>query len=60
MDTFAEEYISSWDEFSKFVREQRPTEKWIYRGQVRDWDVDPKLATAIEFQTIREFRRRPA
>ena len=72
MDTFAEERISSWGEFSSFVREQRPRDKWVYRGQankewpldttieraLRDWDIDLKRATAIEFQTIREFRRR--
>ena len=71
MHMFAEEYISSWEEFSKFINEQRPSEKWIYRGQankewpldttieraLRDWDIDLKRATAIEFQTIREFRR---
>jgi hypothetical protein len=46
--------------------------KWVYRGQancewpldttieraLRDWDIDLRDAAAIEFQTIREFRRR--
>ena len=45
--------------------------QWIYRGQTKhwplttkieltlnNWEIDLKDATSIEFQTIREFRRR--
>jgi FRG domain-containing protein len=50
-----------------------PSERrgWLYRGQTNDWDlttkieralnswgIDPQNATAVEHQTIREFRRR--
>jgi hypothetical protein len=72
MPPLAEKYISSWDEFYDFVRAQRSCDKWIYRGQMnkkwlldttieralRDWNIDLIKASAIEFQTIREFRRR--
>jgi FRG domain len=72
MPVFSEKYISSWDEFDEFVLGQCPNHHWIYRGQankdwlldttieraLRDWDIDLEKATAIEFQTIREFRRR--
>jgi hypothetical protein len=62
--------IDSWSAFYKFVRDHKD-HKWIYRGQTRDWplattiertlnnwEIDMKNATSIEFQTIREFRRR--
>src|SRR5713101_6033665 len=68
----APEIIRSWDEFYKFVLTQTAQKReWIYRGQSKDWELrtaierallhwglDQDKATSIEFQTIREFRRR--
>jgi hypothetical protein len=66
---FSEKKIHSWNEFYESIF-TRP-HSWIYRGQsndwplettieraLRDWDIELKKATKIEFQTIREFRRR--
>src|SRR5215469_4229304 len=72
MSDFPNKTICSWDDFHKSVLEQNTGDhRWIYRGQTKDWDlmtsmervlrhweIDLKDATSIEFQTIREFRRR--
>jgi hypothetical protein len=74
MPSFAEKTITSWRDFHEFVLEQTSStsDRWIYRGQTEkkwslkttieralsDWEIEPKCATLIEFQTIREFRRR--
>jgi len=72
MPDFANKTIRSWDDFYKSVVEQNSGDRrWIYRGQTKDWElrttiertlnnweIDLKDATSIEFQTIREFRRR--
>jgi hypothetical protein len=74
MLTFTEEIITSWSDFHAFVLKQSSStsDRWIYRGHTKkkwslettieralgDWNVELKDATAIEFQTIREFRRR--
>jgi hypothetical protein len=70
MPDFKNRDIDSWSAFYKFVLD-RKDRNWIYRGQTRDWplmttiertlnnwEIDLKDATSIEFQTIREFRRR--
>jgi hypothetical protein len=72
MPDFATKILHSWDEFYEFVRGPNAESRdWIYRGQSNDWPlrtaieralrhwaIDLKNATSIEFQTIREFRRR--
>jgi len=74
MSTFTEETKTSWRDFHDFVLKQASStsDRWIYRGQTRkkwslettieralsDWEIAPKYARSIEFQTIREFRRR--
>jgi hypothetical protein len=73
MPNFANRNIVSWDQFNKFVLELKSSvsEHWIYRGQPEDWElsstieralsnwrIDLEHATSIEFQTVREFRRR--
>jgi hypothetical protein len=72
MSDFATKTISSWDEFYKIVLgQQSEGREWIYRGQPKawplkttieraldNWAIDLGEATSIEFQTIREFRRR--
>jgi hypothetical protein len=64
--------ISTWGEFYEFVLAQQSGGcDWIYRGQPKDWplkttieraldywDITLGEAISIEFQTIREFRRR--
>jgi len=64
--------IQSWKEFNSCVREMTSSKvPWLYRGQPQDWElrttieralvswgIPLKDATSIEFQTIREFRRR--
>jgi hypothetical protein len=70
---FYEKTIRTWDDFYKFIfalNRMKP-HGWIYRGQTHDWplettieralddwNIDLKHATKVEFQTIREFRRR--
>jgi hypothetical protein len=62
--------IDSWRAFYTFVCD-RKDRKWIYRGQtsnwpltttiertLNNWEIDLHEATSVEFQTIREFRRR--
>ena len=70
MSDFANQDIYSWKEFYDFVL--RLDRDWIYRGQPKDcgvptttleralsgWHIGLENATRIEFQTIREFRRR--
>ena len=70
MSDFANQDIYSWKEFYDFVL--RLDRDWIYRGQPKDcgvptttleralsgWRIGLENATRIEFQTIREFRRR--
>lgn len=73
MSFFAEEIIRSWNEFTDFVAAPTPAENrpWLYRGQsedlelttkiervLRNWDIDLGRATDIEFQTVRDLRRR--
>jgi hypothetical protein len=73
MSDFTCQVIRSWDEFNESVREMAPSEvrRWLYRGQPDDkplmttieralinWGIPLTDATSIEFQTIREFRRR--
>jgi hypothetical protein len=72
MSDFAIQIISSWGQFYEFVLGQHSEgREWIYRGQPKDWpltttieralhnwEIDPTEITSIEFQTIREFRRR--
>jgi hypothetical protein len=71
MSTFENKIIRSWDQFSKFVLRLNAEDHWIYRGQAQDWPLSTTLeralgnwkieqreAISIEFQTIREFRRR--
>jgi hypothetical protein len=73
MPTFSERVISSWDEFTKLIPTTTSPGKrpWLFRGQSEDWELTTKIervlgqwdigldkATIIEFQTIREFRRR--
>ena len=70
---FFEQGISSWEDFYNFVFKLNSFKPhgWIYRGQSKDWKlstaiermlrgwaIDLTNATTIEFQTIREFRRR--
>jgi hypothetical protein len=64
--------IHSWSEFYNFVVGLNCKDsRWIYRGQTTDWPltttiertlnnwgIDLNEATSVEFQTIREFRRR--
>lgn len=73
MHDFASKTINSWDEFNQTVLglKSSHSEYWIYRGQPEDWElsstieralcnwrIDLKHAMSIEFQTVREFRRR--
>lgn len=74
MSDFAFEVIRSWGDFNDSVRKMASSEpevRWLYRGQPSDdplrttieraldsWGIDLAYATSIEFQTIREFRRR--
>jgi hypothetical protein len=74
MPTFSEETKTSWRDFYDFVLSQTSStsDRWIYRGQTKrkwslettieralnDWELYLKDATLVEFQTIREFRRR--
>jgi FRG domain len=74
MRDFFEKDINSWEHFYKIVFEQNSStpDGWIYRGQAKkqwslettieralcNWDIELENATATEFQTIREFRRR--
>jgi hypothetical protein len=72
MLNFFQKNIRSWDQFYSFIAEMGGcSPHWIYRGQVKDWElrtaiervllswaIDLSEATSIEFQTIREFRRR--
>lgn len=77
MRDFAENVVGSWGEFCSRVsglsREGPPnqTRGWIFRGQVKNWDLASSLeraltewriplckASSIEHQTFREFRRR--
>jgi hypothetical protein len=73
MSNFASKTIRSWDEFNSVLDSSASAQKraWLYRGQSEDWplktaieralhqwDIDLKKATSIEFQAIREFRRR--
>jgi hypothetical protein len=61
--------VHSWDEFVRVVSGHNG--RWVYRGQrkdwplqsslercIRAWDSDIALATLIERQMIRDFRRR--
>src|SRR5215467_1080013 len=71
MSDFAKEVICSWKEFYDFVLGLAPRD-WIFRGQpkncgepsttleraLRGWSIGLESANSIEFQTIREFRRR--
>jgi hypothetical protein len=70
MSGFANQDICSWREFYDFVFARDG--EWIYRGQPKGcgepsttleralsgWSIGLEKATSIEFQTIREFRRR--
>lgn len=73
MPDFACKVVRSWKEFDETVREMASSEvrQWLYRGQTDDyrlmttierslarWRIPLKDAGIIEFQTIREFRRR--
>jgi hypothetical protein len=72
MSDFANKIIRSWDQYYEFVIGLNSDNRdWIYRGQCRDWPlrtaierallhwgIDLDKATSVEFQTIREFRRR--
>lgn len=65
---FFERTLSSWKEFVEFC--DKLNGLWIYRGQEKDWALETRLERAckefdlleyaeqIEFQLIREFRRR--
>jgi hypothetical protein len=65
---FFERPLSNWKEFVEFC--DNLYGKWIFRGQANDWDLQTRLeraceefdlldyAAPIEFQLIREFRRR--
>jgi len=66
---FAIKKISTWKELTEVVESK--SRDFIFRGQPDDlelktsierallrWDIKPKSGRAIEFQTIREFRRR--
>jgi len=72
MREFRSHTISSWEEFNEFLP-AKPSEarQWVYRGQPDDkrlmttieralvrWNIPLSDAASIEFQTIREFRRR--
>jgi FRG domain len=72
-DGFCEKKILNWDDFHKAVFEFNSMTPlgWLYRGQTDDWPVTTSIERAlldwniglkealkIEFQTIREFRRR--
>jgi hypothetical protein len=71
MRDFVTKTIRSWDEFTKLVPKAQ-VHSWIYRGQSEEkwplattieralgrWEINLKNATSIEFQLIREFRRR--
>ena len=63
--------IRSWDEFTLALPSSSEDRRWLYRGQPRDdrlmttieralvrWKIPLIDANSIEFQTIREFRRR--
>jgi hypothetical protein len=72
MSDFACKVIRSWDDFNDSVcKMASPSGQWLYRGQPQDWQLMTTLeralvgwgipladATSIEFQTMREFRRR--
>lgn len=70
MLNFSEKEVTSWAEFYDYILKQNSC-VWVYRGQSKDfklstsieralrgWDIDQKEAVSIEWQTIREFRRR--
>ena len=71
MPSFCKREITSWQQFNKYVLNELAPHGWTYRGQSKDWplsttierallgwDIDQKEAPRIEFQTMREFRRR--
>jgi hypothetical protein len=69
----AYQVIYCWEQFNEIIAEmpRLEDEQWLYRGQSDDWPlttaieralkgwhIPPQDASIIEFQTIREFRRR--
>ena len=67
---FSEIEVTKWADFYHYIFDQN-SRSWVYRGQSKDfklstsieralrgWDIDQKEAASIEWQTIREFRRR--
>jgi hypothetical protein len=70
MPQISEIEVTKWADFYDYIFNQNPR-TWVYRGQSKDfklstsieralrgWDIDQKEAASIEWQTIREFRRR--
>jgi hypothetical protein len=68
---FVAHEISSWNDFKELVAQQSDS-KWVYRGEscrdwclsspleraLQSWGLGLDLAANIEWQTIRDFRRR--
>ena len=61
----AYQVIYCWEQFNEIIAEMPclEDEQWLYRGQSDDWPLTTAIeraqdASIIEFQTIREFRRR--
>lgn len=72
MSDFACQEITTWEDFkSSVLAKGDGLSRWVYRGETGDrpltttieralirWNISLKHAISIEFQTIREFRRR--